>query len=250
MQGKNANEQQKSLPPKARPSAPGNVLAGMVPKGVSGIAAQLRQAIIEGVYATGDRLPAERDIAKSLGASRTTVRNALRMLEESELVRRKVGSGTFVLHGVREERGIAEVTSPLELIDVRLAIEPQIVRMAILHGTGRDMESMSEILAQLERTGTDREQFTKLDVSFHLSLASATHNPLLIWIYRQINAVRSHAQWNVVKDKVLTRDRIEEYNVEHRAIYEALRTRDAEAAVGLITRHLGDARRDLVGSLR
>ena len=73
-----------------------------------GIAAQLRRAITDGVYGYGDRLPPEREIARSFGISRTTVRSALDLLEERNFIRRKIGSGTFVVH----DRGQANARSP------------------------------------------------------------------------------------------------------------------------------------------
>ena len=215
----------------------------------SGIAAQLRRAITDGLYAYGDRLPAEREIARSFGASRTTVRNALRLLEERNFVRRRVGSGTFVVHNSGQDAGeIANITSPLELMDVRLAVEPHIVQLAVLHGTARDIEAMAGALSELEQTNADRERFTHWDQRFHLALASATHNPLMVWTYRQINEVRSHAQWSKVKDKVLTPARIAEYNTEHRALLEAIQARAGTTASEIINRHLVAARRDLIGA--
>ena len=215
----------------------------------AGIAAQLRRAITDGLYAYGDRLPAEREIARGFGASRTTVRNALRHLEERNFVRRKVGSGTYVVHSSgHDDREIADITSPLELMDGRLAVEPHIVQLAVLHGTGRDIEAMSEALTELEQAGADRDLFTQWDQRFHLALANATHNPLMVWIYRQINEVRGHAQWNKVKDKVLTPARIADYNTGHRALFEAMQARDAEAAAEIINHHLAQARRDLIGA--
>jgi GntR family uxuAB operon transcriptional repressor len=230
-------------------NAPADVMLPLVSnRSSTGIAAQLRRAITDGLYAYGDRLPAEREIARSFGASRTTVRNALRLLEERNFVRRKVGSGTFVVHSSgHDEREIADITSPLELMDVRLAVEPHIVRLAVLHGTARDIEAMAEALSELEQAGADRDRFTHWDQCFHMALANATHNPLMVWTYRQINEVRSHTQWNKVKDKVLTPARIADYNAEHRALFEAMQARDGEAAVGIINRHLAEARHDLVG---
>ncbi|MGQ0651924.1 MAG: FadR/GntR family transcriptional regulator [Betaproteobacteria bacterium] len=231
----------------AKPPAAG-VLPMAPTHGSAGIAAQLRRAISDNIYAYGDKLPPEREIARSLGASRTTVRKALRQLEERNFVRRKIGSGTFVVYGrsSHDERAIAEITSPLELIDVRLAVEPHVIQLAVLHGTARDMEAIAEALAPLERAGADREHFTQWDQRFHMALANATHNPLMVWIYRQINEVRGHTQWSKAKDKVLTPARIADYNAQHRALFEAVQARDAEAALELITRHLAEARRDLV----
>lgn len=230
-------------------ASPAGVLPLAPVRGSAAIAAKLRGAITDGIYAYGDRLPPEREIARSFGSSRTTVRKALRQLEQRSFVRRKVGSGTFVVHDSGHDgREIADITSPLELIDVRLAVEPHIVRLALMHGTARDIEAMAEALRALEQTGTDREHFTQWDQRFHMALANATHNPLMVWIYGQINEVRGHTQWSKVKDKVLTPPRIAEYNAGHRAIFEAVQERDAETAVDLINRHLCEARRDLVGA--
>ena len=219
------------------------------PRGSAGIAAQLRRAITDGVYGYGDRLPPEREIARSFGISRTTVRSALDLLEEGKLIRRKIGSGTFVVHDRgQSEREIADITSPLELMDMRQAVEPHMVRLAVLHATARDIEALAESLRRLEQARADREQFTRCDQDFHLALAEATHNPLAVWIYRQVNEVRRHTQWSMVKDKVLTPARIAEYNRQHRALFEAVATRDGETALDLINRHLAEARRDLVGA--
>jgi DNA-binding FadR family transcriptional regulator len=235
--------------------APGNsgIASFPVPpapsRGSAGIAAQLRRAITDGVYNYGDRLPPEREIARSFGISRTTVRTALDMLEERNFIRRKMGSGTFVVHDrAHGEREIADVTSPLELMDVRQAVEPHMVRLAVLHGTARDIEALAESLHRLDQARADREQFTRFDQDFHMALANATHNPLAVWMYRQINEVRRHTQWSRVKDKVLTSARIAEYNRQHRALFEAVAARDADAAIEVINRHLAQARRDLVGA--
>ena len=79
-----------------------------------------------------------------------------------------------------------------------------------------------------------------------LLLARASANPLLLSIYRQINHVRLHAQWDAMKEKVLTPEVIVEYNRQHRGILNALHVRDAQLAQSLITGHLEKARDDLM----
>lgn len=218
-------------------------------RGSSAIASQLRRAILSDAYVSGDQIPPEREIARKFGASRTAVRNALRTLENQHLITRKIGSGTFVVHdGARVSGEIAEITSPLELIEVRLALEPHIVRLAVLHGTARDMSSLADLLDKLEGSQEDHERFSEADQNFHLALAAATHNPLVVWIYERINDVRGHAQWNQMKDKILVPKRIAEYNVSHRLIYQAVNRRDADTAAELIMAHLTEARRDLLGA--
>jgi DNA-binding GntR family transcriptional regulator len=100
----------------------------------------------------------------------------------------------------------------------------------------------------MEAGSTDAEAFTQLDEQFHLMIAESTHNPLMVWIYRQINDVRCHAQWAQMKDKVLTPERIAEYNRQHRNLFETIRSRDVEGAVAIVTNHLHYARRQLLGA--
>jgi len=234
--------------PRVESRDPGGAMPA-IGRGSLAIASKLRRAITDGVYAHGDRLPPERDLASALGASRTTIRAALHQLETERMVARKVGRGTFVVYGdANDDSDIASITSPLELIEVRLAVEPRMVRLAVLHATARDLDRIAEAVAELERSGRDQDHFTRWDQSFHVSLALATRNPLMVWICRQINHVRGHNQWRVMKDKILTAERIAAYNAEHRALFEAIRARDGDRAVALITAHLTDAHRDLVGA--
>jgi len=220
--------------------------------GAAAIAAQLRRAILDGSYAYRERLPAERELALHYGASRSTVREALRQLEEANLVTRRIGSGTFVSYrGGYEDDDVAERTSPLELIDVRIAIEPQMARLATLHATQRDLDRLAEALRDVEASGArDREAFTRADAAFHQAFADCTRNPLMIGLYRQINAIRSHTQWARMRDKVLSPERQRDYNAQHRALYEAIRARDADGAVAIIANHLKVAKDDLIGAGR
>lgn len=213
-----------------------------------GIAAQLRRAILDGVYAYDERLPPERQLAIDFSAARGTVRAALRRLEAMNLIARRVGSGTYVRYrDASDRRDIAEITSPLELIDVRLGIEPQIVRLAIGNATARDLERIHAALKRVEASVDDTEYFTLTDGEFHLALAECTHSPLMVWLYRHINDVRGHKQWSAMKDQVLTSERISRYNLQHHALFTAISTRDVDGAIRVITEHLETTRRDLLG---
>ncbi|MFZ5792727.1 MAG: FadR/GntR family transcriptional regulator [Pseudomonadota bacterium] len=230
------------------PRAESRAIADPV-RGSAWITQQLRQAITEGNLRHGEKLPAERQLAEMFGASRTTVRSALNQLEEERLVTRRVGSGTFVNFQPRAPQDdVAELTSPLELIEVRLAVEPHMVRLAVLNSTARDLDRLTESLEEMERSSVDAESFTLLDEQFHLRIAECSRNPLMVSLYRQINDVRTHAQWNAMKDKVLTAERIAEYNRQHRGLVEAIQARDVESAVAIVTNHLHYARRQLLGA--
>jgi DNA-binding FadR family transcriptional regulator len=220
-------------------------------RGANSITSRLRRAIEMGVYADGDQLPPERQLAVAFGTARSTIRKALDQLEQKELVVRRVGSGTFVNYQGPILDSMADVTdliSPLQLIEARLSIEPAMTRLAALHASTRDLDQMEKVLAELELSADDQDGFTRLDSDFHLGIARCSRNPLLYRLYQQINTVRAHAQWEQMKQIILSRTKMERYNSQHRAIFEALRQRDGQGAAELISRHLETARQDLVGA--
>jgi len=234
----------------AEPLAPtdSDELPSATGAGAAAIATRLREAILGGRYAHGERLPAERELSEHFGASRGTLREALRRLEEMGLVIRRMGSGTFVNHqATADEDNIAENTSPVELIEVRLAVEPDIARLAVANATARDLDRLESALAECEAAHDDPEAFSQADERFHRALAEATRNPLMIWLYGKINDVRGHTQWNAMKGNILTPVRISEYNGQHRALFEAVSGRDMDRAVQTIESHLEEAREDLLG---
>ena len=217
--------------------------------GASEIALQLRQAILDGLYQHQQRLPAERVLAEEFGTARGTIRQALERLEGMKMVHRRIGSGTYVNYIAQSDHEqIAETTSPLELIEVRLAVEPDIARMAVVNANARNLRELRDALLALEEAGDDSGAFSKADENFHLKMAQCSQNPLLVWIYQLINEVRGHTQWDASKDKILTSETIAEYNAQHRALYEAIELRDSARAVRVITEHLNKAKSQFVNS--
>jgi len=215
--------------------------------GAAGVAAYLRRAIFDGFYQVGDRLPAERQLAESVSTSRATVREALSILESEGFVTRRQGSGTFVCHRTKvREHNVAETTSPVQLVDVRLAVEPHMVRLATINATSREIERMEQIIVALEKSGEDPDYFSKWDQKFHQCLANATNNPLMISLYEQINNVRGHEQWGMMKVNILTFQRMNDYNRQHRALFSSIVGRNIEESMRIITVHLNDARHDLL----
>lgn len=213
--------------------------------GVGKISAHLRRAIETGAYHEGDRLPPERELAVAFDAARSTVRRALDQLEKAGLVSRRIGSGTYVSSGQQAD-DLADEISPLQLIEARLAVEPFTTRLAVLHATKNNLEDMKAVLVRAEASSGDKDSFTRWDSEFHLLIARASANPLMLSVYRQINQVRLHAQWKAMREKILTPDVIEDYNGQHRGIYDAISERDAQAAQGLIAEHLEKVRDDLL----
>lgn len=228
-----------------------DVLAFAPGRATNVILARLKQAIETGIYANGDQLPAERQLAVTFGAARSTVRKVLDQLEQMKLVTRRAGSGTFVSYpgpGADDLSDVAALVSPLQLIETRFAIEPYMTRLATIHATSGDLESIENVVKRLEDCNGDQDLFTQLDCEFHLQLARCSRNPLIVRMYQQVNMVRLHAQWDRMKKLILTLEKITAYNAEHRAIFEALVHRDAQTAVDFVRNHLEQARTDLIGA--
>jgi len=229
---------------------------------VKSLAAECFSRICEDRYSFGTRLPSERQLAEEFDVSRNAVRQSLDLLEDFSIVSRRPGSGTFVSfrpadNETRESGAaavdgflgldeIADVTGPLDLNVVRTILEPEIVRLAVVNMSARDIGRLKDILQKLEAITTNAADFSHWDELFHLELAKGTHNPLLIATYTLINHVRRQAHWAITKEKVLSPNRIKEYQNMHRSIFDAIEERDIESAVEFVKLHMSTLQEDLV----
>jgi DNA-binding FadR family transcriptional regulator len=221
------------------------------PRGARSIARELQEAITSGTFGYREQLPTERQLAMNYGASRTTIRKALMWLEDQKLVERRAGSGTYASYEPEaSSQDIAERTSPLELIEVRAAVEPQMARLAVLHATARDLEKLQTLLKELQAAeeSADTTRYSAADEQFHMAVATCTSNPLMVWVYKEINFIRTHAQWAEMRRKILTRERMRIYNAQHAAIVRAIQMCDAAGAAEIMTQHMDKARDDLIGA--
>ena len=222
-----------------------------VTTGASGIFNRIRAAIINGDYPYNARLPSERSLSEQFSVARGTIRAALKQLEKANLVRKKFGSGTYVIYNAKfEQDDIAEETSPLELIETRLAIEPHIVKLVVSNANNRELRNLEQALENVLRSTHSPNSFSSADEAFHLMLAHCSQNPLLIWMYQRINDIRSHGQWSHRKMNILTPGKIRQYNEHHSALVKSIIRRDMEEASNLMIHHLTQAKRDLLGGGR
>ena len=217
------------------------------PNGARALATAIDGAIQRQVYKYGERLPAERELASHYEVSRGTLRSALTLLEQQGLLERKVGSGTFVRPAPEADNTshFADITNPMQLMQVRDMLEPAVVELAVHHAAGRDLEVLRDALTRVE-AATTAEQFSIADEAFHQAIAQACGNPLMIWIYEQVNEVRRHELWRASRGKVLSRENMGQYNAHHRALFEAISHRDAQAAKAAMLEHLTKAGEDLI----
>lgn len=210
------------------------------------IAMEMRRAIENGEYRRFERLPASRQLAERFGVARNTLRDALYQLAKQGLLETRPGSGTYVTAPEPETiPSVVEEATPLELIDARFALEPHICRLCVLHGRREDFEAMDDLCGQMERSVQDSVAFAEADTLFHRALATATRNNLLIWLISQINTVRSLDEWTRMRHLTLDENIMVQYNMQHRDILNAIRSREPERAATKMKDHLETARLSL-----
>ena len=210
------------------------------------VVSYVRTLIERGELRPGDRLPAERDLATHIGVSRPTVRAGLRALSAMGVVQSRHGSGTFIpsgppslgtealsflaaLHGFTRE----------EMYEARRILEVGAAGLAAERATPEQIATLAEEVAGLFSAMEDPQVFLVHDINFHRAVAAASGNPIVASIVEMVSALyyeRRRDTATRASDRDL-RDAAE----MHRRIYQAIRSRDAEAARQAMHTHLVQA---------
>ena len=212
----------------------------------------LLEQLRSGRLRSGDRLPTERDLAETWKMGRSVVRRVLSQLKDQGLIRQVVGSGTYVNTDITEKlqastRLLPVVdTSPAELMEMRLLMEPVVLELVIRHATSADFLKMEECCIRGEAAAT-LEEFEHWDGALHQAIADATHNNFARSVFQLMNVVRERGDWGMLKQRSVTPERRLVYEREHRALVDALRQRDKECARELMRCHLEQVRRNMFG---
>lgn len=217
--------------------------------GFAKVFAFLRDHLLDGSLASGDRLIPERDLALQLGVSRPIVREALRALSMMGVVeiRERVGTvvrkpdvsvlGDFFAFSMAQQADIVD-----DVMQARIAIEVQGIRLACRHATNADLERVASAVDRIEATVNDSDEGGKADFEFHAALVAASHSETLGQMYAAMTALlmRSHHR----RRDVVGGDRaVKQYLVEdHARIFEALAARDEERCDSVLRKHfsIGD----------
>ncbi|GAA2442843.1 FadR/GntR family transcriptional regulator [Actinomadura vinacea] len=154
---------------------------------------QLRDEIATGVWPVGAKIPPEPVLSENLGVGRNTVREAVRALTHAGLLECRQGDGTYVratseLSGaVRRRLQTAEL---IEILQVRRGFEVEAARLAAAHRTGADMAAIDDALARRDAAWAAgaHAEFVEADTAFHTAVVEATHNRVLIELYRDFGA--------------------------------------------------------------
>lgn len=199
-----------------------------------------------------NRLPSERELAMRFNVSRRALRAALDVLENEGQIWRRQGQGTF--SGERRATGnmlakeIAAFTNPIEVMDVRIEIEPALARMAAARATPTLVEQL-ERLAQKAEQSTDVASWESWDAAFHNKIADASGNQLFIAIMAMIDEIRRNEAWRQFRTRVRSTGRNTLSVTQHSAILDAIRRFHPLDAEEAMRAHLISLREAVIGEI-
>lgn len=220
----------------------------------------LRHRITEGSWAVGSKLPPERQLVEEFGASRNTIRKAIKALAADTYVSTRDNARPVVIFDheaasasqsaalrssaeyeiLPSERYILD-SSPLEVLEARLVIEPEAVALATLRARSENIEEIKAALAA-SVAAKNLTDFEYWDGRLHQAIFRATRNTALIGYYHTLNQIRNQPSWIALKKKSVTGERQRLYDRQHTAIVNAIVNRLPDKAKSSMRAHLESIR--------
>jgi DNA-binding FadR family transcriptional regulator len=209
------------------------------------LAGLLRERITSGDLREGDRLPSETALAKQAGVSRSTVREALRILEQGGLVER-ASPRIMVVADRSDNPSFRELRRELRrhnvtfhhLHEALMTLEPELTRLATLRSDKSGIQTLHECIEAQERHLDHLAEWSRLDVEFHLALTEMSANPALIIAREPISQLLLPALYRFMD----SRDMAAHATDYHRRIVNEIDVRDPDTAAAVMRRHINDWR--------
>jgi GntR family transcriptional repressor for pyruvate dehydrogenase complex len=211
------------------------------------IAQELEQQVLTGELAVGNTLPGEHELARRFAVSRSTIREAIRLLEQLGLIGREEGRNKLTVTapsnkdiGERMRTAfLLQDTTFEQLWEVMSAIEPMCAFVAATKASEQDLAVIADNIARTEAVLGDAEQLAELDIEFHNLVAAATGNGALR-LSRDTVGELFYPAFNLVISRLNAGARL---LLAHRKIFEALKARNASEARSWMEKHVGDFQR-------
>jgi len=214
------------------------------------IVQQIEESIQKGELAEGSQLPPERDLAKQFGVSRTAVREAIKSLQEKGLLDAFPGRGTFVTKDRSNSlrRSLDQILKGGErdgwnhLVEFREILEPEIAALAALRAGKQDIAALREACDVMDQTGCDPDAYIEADLDFHLALAEAAGNPIVLSLIDSIVGLLREQRLQIFR----VEGGPERGQLHHKQILEAIEKHLPERARSAMRAHLQQVREDLL----
>lgn len=206
--------------------------------------------IRDGRLNPGDKLPPERELAEAFGVSRTSVRDAIRVLEMQGMVEPRQGDGTLV-RDLSPDSLVNPLASVLgrngrlltELLDVRKILEPPLAARAAAHASDADIKNLSAILDRQAEKVRRGELAIDEDTQFHYTIATAAKNSVVMRVVDVLMDLLRESRERSLQVK----GRLQKSLAGHRQILGAIQSRDEAAAESAMRQHLQEIEDVIVG---
>ncbi|HET6507964.1 MAG TPA: FadR/GntR family transcriptional regulator [Baekduia sp.] len=206
---------------------------------------QIVDGIRSGSFPAGTAIPAERTLAAQLGVSRSSVREAIRVLEHAGVLDVRTGSGTYVTEAslsqavmLRAHAALAGDESPLDVIVARRGLEPVAAEIAAINRTRNDIETLRRALADHAAALEQDQDPEDVDFSFHLALAASSHNPVIYMLVERVVELMRQQTWRHLKYRSRERAGAGIFLEQHRAILRAVERSNAAEAAAAMRAHI------------
>ena len=210
---------------------------------------KLNQLIADGSFPEHSKLPPERILSENLEVTRASLRKALALLEADGKIWRHVGKGTFVGQPPIERELqislLAKITNPMEVMEMRLVVEPRLAGFAAIRATPSLIAKMYRCVEKSEQP-IDTHTYELWDATLHRTIAEAAQNNLLLSVLSIVNAMRKDPLWGQLKELAVTPDKMGAYTKQHLLCIEAIEARNVKTAERVMTEHLELVREDLL----
>jgi DNA-binding FadR family transcriptional regulator len=188
------------------------------------------------------KLPTERALSELFGVSRRAVRRALEVLEAEGRIWRKQGSGTYAGQppdGWSEHVGsIIAGTDLMEIMEVRLRIEPQLAQLAAMRAKAIEIERMYELTKKIYASD-DADGRELWDGALHRLIAQSAGNRFFLTIFDVINHIRQDEAWQTIRELARSSNRTRDRSyAQHTALVDAIAARDPMKAAEIMRQHL------------
>jgi GntR family transcriptional repressor for pyruvate dehydrogenase complex len=213
-------------------------------KGYEIVMRQILEQIHEGKLEPGQKLPSVVDLAASLGVGRSMIREALSALKAMGWLYIRQGGGTYVNMELPNPQGslnqlFNNTDSLREILEVRKILETGAIALAAQNRNPEDLQKIEQILSRMEDVLQDESAGERADVEFHMQIAEASHNALLIQLMKSLS-LRMQETMRDMRRLWFYKEETSAIRLlaEHQAIYEAIRLQDGDAAAKLMEKHL------------
>ena len=208
------------------------------------IVRQIKDQIKKGILKPGEKLPSERKLADLLGVSRASVREAIQALAFSGYLEVIQGKGTYILEMATKYDEIVNFFSEFSnysldyLMEARIMLEGEFARLATLNASQEEIDVIERVFNEIA-SSKDLNTFFVKDLEFHLTIAKATHNPIMNGLMKIIGEMLYKETQKIIKISKDTRvNTIETI----RDLVQAIKKRNAEQAKELMSEHIRNIR--------